>query len=93
MRYNKTDQRQKTKNSQWSAVQRLQKHCLKIGDTLTDLSQPRNYDPTFLKLERREEQKIIQINKRNKETYGIPFSIDESPSAIQTTKKLCTRSA
>lgn len=41
--------------------------------------------PVFLDLKRREEQKTLQVNKRNKETNNIPFSMGDLNSVIQIT--------
>ena len=50
--------------------------CLanKIGDTLAELSSPQNYDPTFLELKQKEEQKTLHVIHTNEENYNKPFS-------------------
>ena len=45
-----------------------------------------NYDPTFLELKEKEEQKTIHVNHTNKQTYYKPFPKEELSRAIQATK-------
>ena len=58
----------------------------KIGESLIKLLFPHNYDPNFLELEQKEEQKTIKVNHTNKEIYNKPFSNEELIQAIEATK-------
>ena len=58
----------------------------KIGDTLAELYFPQNYDPTFLDVKQKEEQKTIHVNQNNKENYERRFLKEELTRAIKATE-------
>ena len=57
-----------------------------MSDTFAEISSQQNYDPTFLELKLREEQKTLQINHTNQENNNKNSSKEELTRAFQVTK-------
>ena len=54
----------------------------KMGNTLTKLYFPQNYDSTFSETKQKEEQKTLHLNHTNRGNYKKPFSKEDLTRGI-----------